>query len=281
MIGSGKVLIVGASGMLGSDLVEYFKKGLPAENVVGASHADLDITRPDSIDRALERYSPSMVINASGYTNVDKAEVEREAANAINALGPRHLAQSCSRRDIYFVHFSTDQVFDGKLDRPYREEDQTNPLNYYAQTKLEGEVAALSYPNALVLRVQWLYGARRDRFTILKKLEVFTPFSDQIGAPTWTRHLCEAVGLLVAQRSRGLYHFSYDDYASWWEVFEFVKSQLNLSVRLVPKKTADVPLPAKRPLFSVLSNEKLKRTIAGIEIGSWRTDLAKFLNLSN
>jgi dTDP-4-dehydrorhamnose reductase len=247
--------------------------------VLGLTRNALDVTRPEEVRRVIREAAPSVVINATAYTKVDLAETDRMAAEILNAHAPAFLASACGEVGATFVHFSTDQVFDGKTAAPYREEDPTHPLNWYARTKLEGERAALAYEESLVLRVQWLYGETKDRFSGLRDQHVFTPFSDQVGAPTWTRDIVSAIPALLARGARGLYHFTYDDHASWADVFAFVKDHWNLAVELKPRPTAQFDLPAARPLFSVLSNAKLKKTLGVEKLGNWRDSLREFLDL--
>jgi len=137
----------------------------------------------------------------------------------------------------------------------------------------------LGEADSLVLRVQWLYGQRKDRFSPLRSKTEFSPFADQFGAPTWTRKLAEGVQALLNKKASGLFHFSYDDFASWSQVFEFVKQEWKLDLKLSPKQTADMKLPAKRPLFSVLDNTKLKQTLGVSSMGSWKAPLQEFLAL--
>jgi dTDP-4-dehydrorhamnose reductase len=272
------VVIAGAGGMLGWDLARAFSDVVGAEKVHPLSRGELNISDRESVKNALDRFRPSVVLNAAAYTQVDRAEADRDAAHLANAVGPAVLAAECAARGIFLVHYSTDQVFDGSLNRPHREGDPVNPLNWYARTKYEGETEVLRHAGTLALRVQWLYGQRKDRFSPLKTKETFSPFSDQFGSPTWTREIATITAELLSSKATGLFHLSYDDYASWTEIFQFVKERWNLSLSLQPQSTAALNLPAKRPLFSVLSNEKISRTL-GRPMGSWKTPLADFLSL--
>lgn len=271
------VVIAGAGGMLGWELTRYFSEKVGADRVHALGRADLDIADPKSVAAAFDKYHPRLVLNAAAYTQVDKAETERDAARLGNAVGPKNLADACRTHGIAFVHYSTDQVFDGSLGRPQREDDAPNPLNWYAATKYEGEKNALTCEKSLVFRVQWLYGERKDRFTPLRQKEVFSPFSDQLGAPTWTYEIARTTAEMIERGHVGLYHLSYDDYTSWADVFQFVKEKWDLSLQLKPQTTAALNLPAKRPLFSVLSNEKLARAL-GRGLGSWKKPLGDFLD---
>ncbi len=274
-----KVLITGARGMLGSDLTEVFTKALGGDSVLPKGSLDLDITDAQQVISVLNEFKPDVVINSAAYTNVDKAESEKQKATAVNATGPGLMAAECGKRQIRLVHFSTDQVFDGSGSVPRKETDTPRPLNHYALSKWEGEKLVLSHPGHLVLRVQWLYGKKKDRFSQLRSKEVFTPFLDQYGAPAWTLPLSSVVLKLAREKTTGLYHYSYDDYASWFEVYQFVCQQWNLPTKLIGKRTAEVALPAIRPLFSVLDNRKLLSALKIPRMGSWREPLSEFLRL--
>ena len=275
--GDASVLIAGSGGMLGWELARYYRDKYGSERVHALSRSELDIGDSRSISQAFEKYRPSLVINAAAYTLVDKAEEERKAAETANAIGPGLLADACSARNLALVHYSTDQVFDGSLARPQSEDDPVNPLNWYAASKYDGEQRVLRWERSLVFRVQWLYGEKKDRFSPLRQKSVFSPFSDQYGAPTWTREIVAITDEMVSRNRLGLYHLSYDDHASWAEVFDFVKSRWNLSLELKPQSTASLNLPAKRPLFSVLSNKKLTLAL-GRSLGSWKKPLMEFLD---
>ena len=272
-----RVMITGANGMLGSDLTEVFREKLGVDSVLATDLPELDITHPEQLNEFVRIHEPEVVINAAAYTDVDRAETETDKAYLLNVTGPKNLAKVCGDSAIRLIHFSTDHVFCGDRDIPWREEDEPNPANYYAKTKLWGERSVLDYPMGLVLRIQWLYGKKKDRFTTLQQKDVFTPFEDQFGAPTWTRRVSEVVFRLMEKQGSGLFHFAYDDHASWAEVFDFVKDELKLSTTLLPKKTNDVSLPAQRPKYSVLSNEKLRDFLGVSEVGSWKRDLGVFL----
>jgi dTDP-4-dehydrorhamnose reductase len=268
-----RILITGGNGMLAWDLARVFSGSISLDR------ASLDITKESSILAALEKHRPRYVLNTAAYTSVDGAEKERDAAEAINATGPGLLARACGSAGAQLVHFSTDQVFNGKVRQPRAETDPVDPANHYAATKLRGEEAVLDQPTSLVLRVQWLYGQRKDRFSPLRTKDSFSPFADQWGAPTWTHKLAEGVAALLEKKATGLYHFSYDDYASWADVFAFVKQEWKLGLALSPTLTEEMKLPANRPLFSVLSNAKLKKTLGISTMGSWKVPLREFLTL--
>ena len=271
------VLITGAKGMLGSDLLELLSEEVGADQVFGTDLLELDITSGAAVREFVVRSKPKTIINAAAYTDVDKAETERDKAYTLNVVGPEQLSAVSREVGIKLFHFSTDHVFDGNQDRPWTEGDEPHPANYYAQTKLWGERPVLDLPGGLVLRIQWLYGRQKNRFTTLRQKRSFTPFSDQFGAPTSTRKVSQIVIELLKRDAGGIFHFAYDDHASWAEVFQFVKDELQLETELYPTSTDSVTLPARRPKFSVLSNEKLRDFLGVSRIGSWKEDLGTFL----
>ena len=263
--------------MLGSDVLTECVKVFGHDSVIGYSHEELDITSKQSIRFAFNSSQPQFVINCAAYTNVDSAEIYRNEAHEINVLGAENLAHMCRESDAKLIHFSTDQVFDGMSNRPWIETDKPNPLNYYAQTKWEGEMRVMSQGDHIIIRVQWLYGQKKERFTQLKGKKIFTPFSDQRGAPTWTRNIAQVIPKLLG--SQGIFHFAYDDSASWTDVYQYVKETMGYSVTLEPKKTEEAKLPATRPLYCVMSNGKLKKELKVSTLGSWRVALAEFLEI--
>jgi len=271
------ILITGAGGMLGADLIERFGQEVGKDRIIAADHQMLDISNWQNVGQLIRQHEPFLVLNAAAYTKVDDAEKERDKAYNVNVVGTANLVEWCDEFGAKLVHFSTDQVFDGTKSTKRTEEDTPNPVNYYAETKLLGEQEIARMQDAIILRVQWLYGKKKDRFTPLKDKEVFTPFSDQHGAPMWTKVVADTVAKLVKRDVAGLYHLAYDDHATWAEVFEFVKEELGLKVRLEPKTTAEMNLPARRPLFSALSNHKICKALGRENFGSWRPALREFL----
>lgn len=276
---SGSVLLIGSQGLLGNEIAFEFKKTFPDVALIESTSQDLNITDENSVGTAIQKVRPQWIINAAAYTDVDKAEVERDTAKALNAIGPTNLARQANLFGARLIHFSTDYVFSGEGERPWKENDVTLPVqpNWYGETKLLGEKAVLNYPEHLVLRIQWLYGKKRNRFAILRERETFSPFVDQFGAPTWTKDVVRALFPLMAQSASGLFHFAYDDFASWMDVFQFVKEELKLPIHFIPKKSRDVNLPARRPLNGRLSNEKLKKQLGLESLGSWKSSLKEFL----
>jgi len=271
------VWIVGGTGMLGRDLTRLFRDS-GNWDVLSTGSRELDITKPEAIAACLRSRKPALVINASAFTNVDLAERELIKATELNGVAPGTLAVSCQEFGIPFVHYSTDQVFDGSGDKPWTEEDHPKPLNHYAASKWQGEKSACTCSGSLVFRVQWLYGDAKDRFTILKDKESFTPFVDQFGAPTWTEDIARITMQAVEKKLNGLYHLSYDDYGSWYDVYETVCRTMKYPTKLIATKTEDVTLPAQRPKNCRLSNAKLRASLGLPGLGGWRERLEHFLH---
>lgn len=275
---SGPILLIGSNGLLGSEIASALKEH--QISFVEKNSSSLDITDPKAIVEGLKVVKPKWIINAAAYTDVDKAETDREEARLINAVGPKQLAELATGANARLIHFSTDYVFSGEGDKPWTEMDPTKPVprNWYGETKLMGEKAVRNHPNHLVVRVQWLYGKKKNRFAGLKSREKFSPFVDQFGAPTWSRDVVKAVLALIVQEATGLFHFAYDDFASWMDVYQFVKDEWHLPVKLIPARTREVNLPAQRPLNGRLANDKLKRQLKLQSLGSWKTSLKEFLH---
>jgi dTDP-4-dehydrorhamnose reductase len=266
----------------------------------------LDLADPEAIRHGIREHAPDVIVNAGAYTAVDRAESEPERARAVNAIAPGILAEEAGRARALLVHFSTDYVFDGTKRTPYVETDPTHPLNVYGETKLEGErsIAAAGCDH-LILRTSWVYAERGSNFMLtMLRLAATQPelrvVEDQRGAPTSSRQLAAAlVALLVgAERSRaiepadvdrlrcagGLYHATAAGETSW---FEFAQAIFEERARRpgpafsIPRlhaiATSEYPRPARRPAYSVLSNEKLDTTF-GIRIPDWRAGLREALS---
>lgn len=274
-----KVFILGANGMLGSDLLLEAQRLLPKESIAAPGSKELNLSQNSKIFEFCRQFRPTVILNGAAYTNVDGAETEREKAYQANVLGPKSLVEACREFKSKLVHFSTDYVFSGAPGHIWTEEDTPVPPqpNYYAQTKLEGEKIVAQLSDSITLRVQWLYGKKKDKFLALKEKAVATPFVDQLGSPSWTREIARTVFKLLERDAAGLFHFAYDDSTSWLEVYQLVKERLSLSVELVPKRLSEVPLVAKRPLNCVMSNRKLCQALGVSSMGSWKTPFAEFL----
>ncbi|PYP77362.1 MAG: dTDP-4-dehydrorhamnose reductase [Gemmatimonadetes bacterium] len=275
------VLIFGAAGMLGSDLRATIPAGV---TVTGIDIGEADITDRAQVASALEAIRPDWVINAAAYTAVDRAETDRAAAEAVNTVGPRFIAQEAARWNIAVAHFSTDYVFPGTADAPYRESDPVAPINAYGDTKWQGEEAVrASGAHALILRTQWLFGVAGKSFPRLmwERALARVPtrvVDDQRGRPTYTRDLAAATWKLVTQRASGTIHVTNGGApAAWYDVAREVFARAGADGLLSACSTADYPTPARRPAYSVLSTERLESRL-GAPLPEWRDALGRFLD---
>jgi len=282
-----KVLLLGNTGQLGWELQRTLQ---PLGGVVALDYPELDMSEPASIRKAVREASPQVVVNATAYTAVDKAEAEPERAAAINATGAGLLAEEARRLNALLIHYSTDYVFDGTKGAPYVESDSPRPVNVYGQSKLAGEQAIQSAGGqALILRTAWVYSLRRDSFVTkvmgwAREKETLRVVDDQVSNPTWARMLAEITAQVLAQgegflRERaGLYHLGGAGYASrlaWArEIIRLDPGRSAHKVRqLEPAASAEFPTPARRPLFSALDCRKFERTF-GLSLPAWDAALA-------
>lgn len=274
-----KVLLLGKNGQVGWELHRTL---CPLGEIVATDRRDLDITDFDRLRETVGSLKPQVIVNATAYTAVDKAEDEPELALRINGEAPGVLAEEAKRCGALLVHYSTDYVFDGTKNGPYTEEDTPNPLNVYGRTKLAGEEAIRSVEgNHLIFRTSWVYGERGHNFylTILRlarEKEEIRVVDDQIGAPTWCRTIAENTAFILAQgvnreegyhayyeARRGLYHMTAAGQTSWYEfakcIAETVPPEERKLRRIVPIKTSEYGYKARRPLNSVMENGKIKK----------------------
>jgi dTDP-4-dehydrorhamnose reductase len=224
----------------------------------------------------MEAHSPKLVINAAAYTNVDGCETETEIAYAINAFGPRNLAQACERRGCELVHVSTNYVFDGRSERSYEPFDLPNPISAYGRTKLAGEeyVKHLS-SRWYVIRSAGVYGEGhnfvRTMLRVAKERDVLKVKDDEFVSPTYARDLAEGIVEVIETRLYGLYHLTNSGSCSWYEFTEEILSLSATEIEIVPIPTSEYPLPAARPANGVLS------TIGSPPLRPWREALADYL----
>lgn len=284
-----RVLITGANGQLGRELIRQghaFNLELYALN-----RQELDITQPNQINTIFGTASPSLVVNAAAYTNVDKAETEAELAFEVNKIAPGYLARCCADRNIALIHISSDYVFDGIKGKPYLETDPIAPLGIYGQSKAEGEAAIRSsLKNHIILRTSWLYSVYRRNFvkTMLDlgtEKKVISVVADQFGSPTSAADLAETV-LTIAARigdaanlDWGTYHYCGSGITSWHGFAKEVMQLASLYVHLQTKRikaiaTAEYPTPAKRPPYSALDCSRIKK-VFGIDPKPWQDSLRR------
>lgn len=285
-----RILITGAQGQLGRDMVASAQNS--GYDTVALGRDRLDITRTENVRRTIEDISPDLVINCAAYTAVDRAEQEAELAFAVNRDGPSHMAASCSKLAIPLIHISTDYVFDGRKQGPYRENDPICPLNVYGRSKAAGESAIQRNTDRfIILRTAWVFGAHGNNFvkTMLRlgcEKETIRVVDDQVGCPTFTGSLAHAI-ISIAGRYRlqsdldwGIYHYGGQPPVSWHgfakQIFKTARQAglpLKLN-RLEAISTREYPTAAERAANSVLDNRKIER-VFDIEVESWHAGLQK------
>ena len=274
------VLIVGAAGQLGQTVVASLREHWPT---VGLTRAELDLTRADAVRRAIADLAPWAIVNCAGYNEVDKAEQEPVRALDINAFAVRNLAVAAEATGATLVHYSSDFVFDGEIDRPYREDDTPAPRSVYASSKLLGEWFAADVADHYVLRVESLFGGAGPHKSSLDRIvaaistgERVRVFVDRTVSPSYAWDIAAATASVLKQRpAAGLYHCVNTGASTWHDVAVEVRRTLGSTSVLDPVTLADVTLPAPRPRYCALSNEKLRA--AGVDMPTWQDALARHL----
>ena len=249
------VLLVGANGQLGRALQD----ALTHQQVMAWDIDDLDITKRALTLKAIRQVNPEVVINVAAFTNVDQAESERSAAYKVNALGPQNLALATEALGVPLVHISTDYVFDGTKSEPYHEFDRPNPRSIYGKSKLAGEEAVRTFAREyFIVRTAWLYHTVGKNFpkTIceLAKQSDVRVVNDQYGSPTFAPHLAKAIDQLIMTKNFGTYHLAGVGGTSWFELTQTLFKHLGIKAQVTPIATAEFPLPAPRPPYSVLTS---------------------------
>ena len=281
------ILIIGKIGQVGWELRRTVA---PLGRVVAVDYPEIDLTGGGSIRKWVQDVRPNVVINAAAYTAVDKAETETERAMQINGAAPGILAEEAKKLGALLVHYSTDYVFDGTKQTPYLEDDTPNPLGAYGRSKLAGDDAVRATGgNHLIFRLCWVYGARGQNFMLTmmrlaREREKLRVVSDQFGCPTWSRMIAETTALALEQMLgaadaaalTGTYHLAASGHTNWHgfakAIVDLMPAEGKKCKAVEPIGTAEYPLPARRPAYSVLSCEKLRRTF-GLALPDWNESL--------
>jgi dTDP-4-dehydrorhamnose reductase len=286
-----KLLVIGKIGQVGWELRRTLA---PLGSLVCVDFPEIDLTDPGSIRKWVRETSPSVVINAAAYTAVDKAETESERCHKINGIAPGLLAEEAKKLGALLVHYSTDYVYDGSKSQPYIETDVPNPLSSYGRSKLAGDQAIIASGVAhIIFRLCWVYGARGQNFmlTIMRlarEREKLRIVSDQFGCPSWSRMIAETTTLALKTvlaapspaQFTGIYHLAASGHTTWHgfasSIVDLMPADQKKCRQVEPITTAEYPLPARRPAYSVLSCEKLKRTF-GLQLPTWNESLRMVL----
>jgi dTDP-4-dehydrorhamnose reductase len=274
-----RVLILGAGGMLGHDLID---RAPESADVVPVTHREVDITDEGSLAAAIREAAPEIIMNAAAYTAVDAAEADSERAKLVNSIAAGSVAMHAVRTGSLLVHFSTDYVFDGRSNNPYAESAEPRPINVYGSTKLAGERAIqASGARHMIIRTSWLFGVNGRSFprTMWQRATASQStrvVNDQVGRPTFTKDLADATWSLASGPGSGVYHVTNSGSATWFDVASHVFQRLDRQALLTPCTSAEYPTPATRPARSLLDSTRsdpLLRTLR-----PWRDALDDFLN---
>jgi dTDP-4-dehydrorhamnose reductase len=276
-----RVYLFGSSGMLGHALADAAPT---AATLLGPTLPRIDITEHDAVVTTLATQRPDVVINAAAYTRVDDAEREGDLVAAVNAVAPGSIARACVAIGAKLVHLSTDYVFAGDAVRAYREHDLANPLNRYGASKRAGELAILaSGARSLIVRTQWLFGARGRSFprTMWERARAGLPsrvVNDQRGRPTYVADLAAAIWRLIAIDADDIVHVANDGEATWYDVARAVYSAAGRESLVTACPSADFPMLAERPRYSVLDTSRCE-SLLGQRLPRWEDALGRYLAL--
>jgi dTDP-4-dehydrorhamnose reductase len=278
------ILVIGAKGMLGKDLIGVLLSSLPNDEVIGWDIEEIDIQKEEDTVFKIEKLRPDIMVHIAAYTDVDGCELNEEKAFAVNAEGTKHVALTASRCQAKMVYLSTDYVFDGNKREPYLESDSPHPLNVYGRSKWKGEQYVQELvKDPLIVRTQWLFGRYGKNFvtSILRQAgekSVLSIVNDQIGSPTYTVDLAKAISALIQFDASGIFHVANSDLCTWCT---FGQAILKLSgmdkVRVIPISSRELGRPAIRPSYSVLNCQKLKKK-TGLTLRPWSEALKEYLS---
>ena len=280
------ILVTGGNGQLGSELKEIAQH-FSGYNFLFTDIKDLDITNHDAVATFIQSKKINIIINCAAYTAVDKAESEPEISNAINHIAVANFAQIAKDNNIKLIHISTDYVFDGTNHNPYVEKDVKNPQSVYGQTKLDGELAMqlINPTNSIILRTSWVYSKFGNNFvkTMLRLAETkheVSVVSDQIGSPTNAADLAKTILIIlpkIKNETVEVFHYSNEGICSWYDFSKTIFELEGIPIKVNSILSKEYPTPAKRPIFSVLNKNKIKKKYK-IEVPFWKVSLEECLN---
>lgn len=275
-----KILVTGANGQLGTELKKILEATMPSVAIY-TDVDELDLTNAKAVESFVVNNDISHIVNCAAYTAVDRAEEEKSLCAQINIDAVKNLALAADANGAKVIHISTDYVFDGTNHRPYRESDKVNPISQYGTTKRKGETVLLALsPEAIIIRTAWLYSAHGNNFVktmlrLAEKNDEIRVVCDQIGTPTYARDLAAAIVTVLRSHQwiPGIYHFTDEGAASWYDFAKAIFRLAGKQVKVKPILTEDYPTPASRPAYSILDRSLIKATY-GVTIPHWEEALA-------
>lgn len=277
-----KYLITGGSGQLGYDIIRELKNR-DRFDFLAPNCSEMDITDIKSVEDVILNYKPDVIFHCAAYTAVDKAEDDRDVCYNVNVNGTKNIVDAAKMVGAKVVYISTDYVFDGTKDGIYDVNDDTNPVNYYGYTKLEGEKEVQRLDNYLIVRISWVFGINGKNFikTMLNLAESKDKLSvvcDQIGSPTYTEDLSKLLLDMVDNNKNGLFFATNEEYCSWYEFAKYIFEINNINIKLDKVLSEDYKTIAKRPMNSRLSKDKLDRENLQ-RLPSWKDATERFCKI--
>ena len=290
-----RILITGSGGMLGIELSRELRGSydvfgtdifrVQKSELRGQKYFGCDITDRKGIAALLKKVNPDIVVHTAAWTDVDGCELDRKKAYRINTDGTKNVALACKSIDAILVYMSTDFVFDGKKNKPYKERDKASPLGVYADSKLKGEVEVKkTLKRYFILRSSWLYGKHGKNFvdTVIVKAEkagILKIVNDQVGSPTYTKDLASAIRALIDKRIKdfGVYHVSNSGRVSWYRYAKEIVRISGIKAKILPISSKELARPARRPSMSVMDNSKFAK-VSGYKMRGWKSALQEYLN---
>ena len=281
-----KILLTGATGQVGWDLSRALA---PLGGLITPDSTEFNLAEPESLRKNIREWKPDIIVNPAAYTAVDQAEREHDLAFRVNADSPKVLAEEAERLNIPMIHYSTDYVFDGEKGEPYRESDETRPLNIYGESKLQGEMAIQNIVEQhIILRTSWIYSLRGSNFLttmlrLFKEKDEISVVNDQIGAPTWSRMVAEVTSIIMSQLHQkengwGLYHLSASGESSWYHFVKEIKrvedEKRKFSINAISSE--QYVTAAIRPKNSLLNSRKLSQQW-NVKLPGWDVSLKQCL----
>ncbi len=277
-------MVSGMNGQLGTELQEIATE-FPGFEFLFFDRVQLDVTRLEMLEDAFSSFKPNYFINASAFTAADQCEIEKEKCFEVNGKAAENIAKICSRYGTRFIHISSDYVFGGESDVPYRETDATHPLNNYGLAKVEGEkMAFAAHPDTVVLRISWVYSEYGKNFVktmlrLMKEKDSFGVVNDRIGSPTYARDVAELILHIIENDysgkipfQPGIYHYSNAGIISWYDFAVAIRDMSGSNCTIHPISSEDYIAAADRPAYSALDNGKIQQ-VYGVKLKNWRDRL--------
>lgn len=275
-----KIIVTGCNGQLGKAVNVLYKDSSEYE-LVNTDVAELDITDIKAVMDFVEQVKPYAIINCAAHTNVNACESQEVLAYKINAIGPRNLAIAATEYDAKLIHISTDYVFAGDGDKPYREYDEVNPQSAYGRTKLQGERFVQQFAKKyFIVRTAWLYGDGKNfvktMLGLAKNNDTVRVVGDQIGSPTSAKELAKAIAILVPTDNYGVFHGTCEGVCSWADFTEEFYRLAGVTTKVEHITTDEYPTPAKRPAYSVLDNYMFQMT-TDFRFADWKDAIREYM----